>query len=78
MRYKSEKGMEMMRAKMFELEKATSKNRLRRRILLADSKSQKSQKHQDIGLGEVIPQIMNADPKNMKLIRDRFLLSNST
>jgi hypothetical protein len=69
-RYKSENGMNMMRAKMFQLQKSISKRRLRRRILEKDE--QKMQK--DEGLNEVIPQILSANKGDINKIKDRYLL----
>ena len=71
-RYKSENSMNMMRAKMFQLQKSISKRRLRRRILEKEDK--KMQK--DEGLNEIIPQILTSDKENINSIKDRYLLSN--
>lgn len=71
-RYKSENGMNMMRAKMFQMQKAVSKARLRRRILEKDESKAKL----DEGLNEVIPQILNAKKEDIQEIKDRYLLGN--
>ena len=68
-RYKCENGMNMMRAKMFQLQKAVSKNRLRRRILEKDNKVK-----MDEGLNEVIPAILSAKKEDINKIKDRYLL----
>lgn len=69
-RYKSENGMNMMRAKMFQLQKSISKRRLRRRVLEQDS-----QAALDSGLDQVIPQILGANKGDIPAIKDRYLLS---
>ena len=71
-RYKSENGMNMMRAKMFQLQKAISKNRLRRRILEKENNKVKM----DEGLNEVIPAILSAKKEDIQKIKDRYLLGN--
>ena len=69
-KYTSEKAMEMMRAKMFQLEKALNRTRLIRRILEKEPKKQT-----DGGLDQVIPQIVRSGKEDMQGIKDRYLLS---
>ena len=56
---------------MFQLQKAVSKRRLRRRILEKEDMKMK----QDDGLNSVIPQILNAKKNDISEIKDRYLLS---
>lgn len=71
-RFKSEDGINKMRAKMFELQKAVSKRRLRRRIL------EKSKSQLDDGrekLGQAITDILHAKKEDIEGIKDRYLMT---
>jgi hypothetical protein len=78
-RYKSEDGIDKMRAKMYELQKSVSKRRLRRRILeqgLEDTNERPQ--NLDDGqekLSKVISDILHAKKEDIPKIKDRYLLS---
>lgn len=81
-RYKSEDGINKMRAKMFELQKSVSKRRLRRRILeqgIDDhGKDYQGKQGLDEGqeqLSQVITDILHAKKEDIPKIKDRFLMS---